>query len=115
MSVAEPTKMRNLRYPVRLREKRMARILKPRSKFLFVIGMVGLSAFCLMPGLAHPQGNASNEPQNIIAFLNQTLAWYRQVNAQQQAATEPSDVVLFNQNRQLADEVVRLSFEFARA
>src|SRR5205823_736079 len=33
----------------------------------------------------------------------------------QQAATEPSDVVLFNQNRQLADEVVRLSFEFARA
>src|SRR5207302_902395 len=82
MGVAEPTKMRNLRYPVRLREKRMARIPKLKSKFLFVIGMVGLSAFWLMPGLAHSQSNASNEPQNIIAFLNQTLAWYRQVNAQ---------------------------------
>jgi hypothetical protein len=34
---------------------------------------------------------------------------------QQELASEPSDVVFLNQNRQLADQVVRLSFDFARA
>ena len=53
--------------------------------------------------------------QDIISFLNQTILWYRQLTVQQQLATEPSDVLFLNDNRQLADETVRLSFDFARA
>jgi small-conductance mechanosensitive channel len=65
-------------------------------------------------------GNASNalsspDAQSVISFLNQTIVWYRQLTTQQEVVTEPSDVVFLNQNRQLADQVVRLSFDFARA
>ncbi|HLK32835.1 MAG TPA: mechanosensitive ion channel family protein [Terriglobales bacterium] len=51
----------------------------------------------------------------MISYLNQTIVWYRQLTVQQEIATEPSDIVFLNQNRQLADQVVRLSFDFARA
>jgi small-conductance mechanosensitive channel len=53
--------------------------------------------------------------EDIIPFLNQTIEWYRQITVQQQLATEPSDVLFLNDNRQIADQVVRLSFDFARA
>ncbi|HZU45539.1 MAG TPA: mechanosensitive ion channel domain-containing protein, partial [Terriglobales bacterium] len=56
-----------------------------------------------------------DNPQDIISFLNQTILWYRQLTVQQQLATEPSDVLFLSDNRQLADEIVRLSFDFARA
>lgn len=65
----------------------------------------------------NPQRSAA-PPANgeeIIPFLNQTIVWYRQLTVQQQLATEPSDVLFFNDNRQVADQVVRLAFDFARA
>jgi small-conductance mechanosensitive channel len=54
------------------------------------------------------------ETQRIVSFLNQTIVWYRQQIALQQVATEPSDVLYVNQNRELADEILRQSFDFAR-
>ena len=74
-----------------------------------------LSLVVLFSPVGHPQTTASDEPQNILDFLNQTIVWYRQLGAQQQAATQPSDVLLFNQNRQFADEIAQFSFDFARA
>ncbi|HSB74517.1 MAG TPA: mechanosensitive ion channel family protein [Terriglobales bacterium] len=69
--------------------------------------------------MAQPTGTAlsSNLPngQSVVSYLNQTIVWYRQLTVQQELAIEPSDVVFLNQNRQLADQVVRLSFDFARA
>jgi small-conductance mechanosensitive channel len=56
-----------------------------------------------------------DNPQDIISFLNQTIVWYRQLSTQQQLINEPSDVLFLNDNRQIADQVSRLSFEFARA
>jgi len=53
--------------------------------------------------------------QDIIGFLNQTILWYRQLTLQQQLASEPNDIIFLNDNRQLADQIVRLSFDFARA
>ena len=68
---------------------------------------------------AQPTGTGSSssppDAQNVISYLNQTILWYRQLTVQQEAASEPSDLVFLNQNRQLADQVVRLSFDFARA
>jgi hypothetical protein len=58
-----------------------------------------------------PQG----ETQRIISFLNQTIVWYRQQLALQQAATDPSDILYVNENRELTDEILRQSFDFARA
>lgn len=62
-----------------------------------------------------PGGPNLPEAQSVISYLNQTIVWYRQLTIQQEVASEPSDVVFLNQNRQLADQVVRLSFDFARA
>jgi small-conductance mechanosensitive channel len=47
--------------------------------------------------------------------LNQTIDWYRHRAAEQQLATEPNDVLMLNDNRQLADKIVQLAFEFAQA
>src|SRR5205807_10281513 len=52
---------------------------------------------------------------DIISFLNQTIVWYQQLADQQQLVNEPSDMLFLNDNRQIADQVSRLSFEYARA
>lgn len=52
---------------------------------------------------------------DVIAFLNQTINWYRQRAAEQQFAVEPNDALYFADGRQLADRIVRLSFDYARA
>jgi small-conductance mechanosensitive channel len=58
---------------------------------------------------------SSSSGEEIISFLNQTVVWHGELTAQQQLASEPSDVLFLRDNRQLADQVVRLSFDFARA
>jgi small-conductance mechanosensitive channel len=58
-----------------------------------------------------PPGGA----EDIISFLNQTIVWSRQLSAEQQLVSEPSDALFLNDSRQLADQVVRLGFDFARA
>ena len=55
------------------------------------------------------------DSSQVIQFLNQTIDWYRHRAAEQQIATEPDDVLVVNDNRQLADQVVRLAFDFAQA
>jgi small-conductance mechanosensitive channel len=52
---------------------------------------------------------------DIISFLNQTIVWYQQLADQQQLVKEPSDLLFLNDNRQIADQVSRLAFDFARA
>jgi small-conductance mechanosensitive channel len=61
---------------------------------------------------AQPQ--QPTEPQKIISFLNQTIVWYRQQNELKQLANDPSDVLFLNDNEQVADDVVKQSFDFAR-
>jgi small-conductance mechanosensitive channel len=59
----------------------------------------------------------SNVPQGreVIAFLNQTITWHRHLSSEQQLATEPNDLLFLNDDREVADQVVRLSFDFAKA
>lgn len=54
-------------------------------------------------------------PQDVIGFLNQTIGWYRHLSVEQELASEPADVLFLDDNRQMANQVVRLSFDFARA
>lgn len=58
---------------------------------------------------------ANVQPQDVIAFLNQAIAWQQHSVVEQQLATDPVDVVFLSDNRQLANQIVRLSFDFARA
>jgi len=53
--------------------------------------------------------------EDIISFLNQTIVWSRQLTAEQQLVNEPSDALFLNDSRQLADRIVKLAFDYARA
>src|SRR5690349_22606080 len=51
----------------------------------------------------------------VVRILDETVDWYRTLGAQQQSATQPSDLLILYANRQIADRVVALAFELARA
>jgi hypothetical protein len=43
------------------------------------------------------------------------MAWYRSLSAEQQIASEPTDMLFIEDNRPIRAQVVRFSFDFARA
>src|SRR5262245_63727579 len=51
----------------------------------------------------------------VVQILDETVDWYRTLGTQQQAATQPSDLLILYANRQIADKVMALAFEIARA
>ena len=60
---------------------------------------------------------ASDLPANqqVIAFLTESIDWYRHRAIERQIATEPGDLVFLEDNRPVAAQIVQLSFAFARA
>ena len=50
----------------------------------------------------------------VVQFLDQTIAWYHQLGAQQRLVSDTTDDVYVSADRQMANEVVRLAFQFAR-
>ncbi len=55
------------------------------------------------------------DSSQLLQFLNRTVSWYRLLAVEQAAATEPDDQLIVYDNRQIADQAVRLAFDFARA
>lgn len=51
----------------------------------------------------------------VVQILDETVEWYRTLGAQQQTATQPSDLLIVYANQQTADKVIGLAFELARA
>jgi small-conductance mechanosensitive channel len=51
----------------------------------------------------------------VVQILDETVDWYRTLGAQQQTATQPSDLLILYSNQQTADKVIGLAFEIARA
>lgn len=90
---------------------------RPTSSFhLLQYRLLLPAAMVLLVGLGMSQGAADNPPASpdLILFLNQTLDWYRQLDLERQIATEPNDVLIVNDDRRVADQIVRLAFDFAR-
>src|ERR1700722_20699262 len=53
--------------------------------------------------------------QQVIQVLDQAIDWFRTLGIQQQTANEPSDLLILYDNRQIANQVIALAFEIARA
>ena len=51
----------------------------------------------------------------VVQILDETVEWYRTLGAQQQSSTQPSDLLILYANQQIADKVIGLAFEIARA
>lgn len=69
----------------------------------------GLSADA--PNRAYPL------PRNeqVIGFLLQSVNWYRHVYVERQVANEPAGLMFLDDNRGIELQIVKLSFEFAKA
>ncbi len=64
---------------------------------------------------ARSESRAVMTGDQVIQILDATVEWYRTLGVQQQAATQPSDLLILYANRQTADKVVGLAFDIARA
>lgn len=71
----------------------------------------------ITPSKACSQSSPSNplSQQDVVQFLKQTVDWYHARVVEQQIATSPGDILFVNDDRPVADQVLGLSFEFARA
>ena len=79
------------------------------------------AAFCLLIspqtfGQGTPQAQPPGQPTSaqVIQFLGETIDWYRQTQQEQRIATEPGDLGFSADNRRMADQIVKLAFDFAR-
>ena len=52
---------------------------------------------------------------DIIDYLNQTLDWHRQLVVEEELTSDPADTLFVSDSQQLDTQIVRKSFEFARA
>jgi small-conductance mechanosensitive channel len=83
------------------------------------MGLLAAAYFCSPPAgpvCAAPLSHVSVlTGDKVVQILDETVDWYRTLGAQQQTATQPSDLLILYANQQTADKVVGLAFEIARA
>ncbi|HEX4243289.1 MAG TPA: mechanosensitive ion channel domain-containing protein [Steroidobacteraceae bacterium] len=63
---------------------------------------------------AAPEAPPPMTAPRVIEVLDQAIDWYRTLGLQQQAATEPRDMLILFDNRQTANQVLSVAFEIAR-
>ena len=51
----------------------------------------------------------------VIGYLLQSVNWYRHVYTERQVANEPTDLIFLDDNQEIERQIVKLSFEFAKA
>jgi hypothetical protein len=87
-------------------------------KFVTLLGalLVGQAIAQDAAPVAAPAARLSVLTANeVVIILDQVSDWYRTLGTQQQYATQPSDLLFVYANRQIADKVVDLAVESARA
>lgn len=88
------------------------------SFWIVILGATALAAFSA-PSRSLDDAPKTSESlpsaQQVLAFLNQTIDWHHHLAVEEQLATDPADVLFLDENRQIANQVLRFSFDFARA
>jgi small-conductance mechanosensitive channel len=62
-----------------------------------------------------PAAVSPTDPQSVIHYLTDVIAWYRHLGVEEQLVVAPSDAIFFADDRQVANQVLDLGFEYARA
>jgi small-conductance mechanosensitive channel len=111
-----------LRSRASIHERVQASLAKPRpgtgrfrNKYVIAVYCVVVS---LLPAALAAQSTPTvnpSDPKAILGYLNQSIDWYRRSAVEQQLATDAEDALFLNDQRQLADQIIRLSFDFALA
>jgi Mechanosensitive ion channel len=101
---------------MRMRSQRFCEALS--SKFTLRGALCLLLLAVLTAGLSaqvSPEASDLPSSQQVLAFLSESIDWYRHRAIEGQLATDPLDLVFLNGNRPIAAQIVQLSFDFARA
>lgn len=84
-----------------------------------LLGMAGGAALAAnapsQPAAPAGSSRAVMTGNQVVQILDETVDWYRTLGIQQQAATQPSDLLILYANRQTAEKIMGLAFEIARA
>jgi small-conductance mechanosensitive channel len=67
------------------------------------------------PDTSATQARAVMTGDQVVQVLDETVDWYRTLGAQQQAARQPSDLLILYANARTASQIMKLVFDFARA
>ncbi|HST09700.1 MAG TPA: mechanosensitive ion channel domain-containing protein [Terriglobales bacterium] len=99
----------------------MSEISPEHGRFVpFLVRTVSAIFILLLISTAMGQENspatapAEPSPTEIVQLLGKTIDWYRQTQQEQHIATEPGDLGFMADNRRMADQIVKLAFDFAR-
>lgn len=98
--------------------RRMSTFLRLAGVLALAIGSSVLRAAAPTPALPEAAANPAVSVltgDQVVQILDETVEWYRTLGAQQQTASQPSDLLILYANRQTADQVIALAFEVARA
>jgi small-conductance mechanosensitive channel len=57
---------------------------------------------------------AAQDPTQVIQFLSRTMSWHRQLEAEGKNVNRATDLSFAQEDLHIADQVVRLAFEYAR-
>ena len=85
---------------------------RQKSRWWLVLGLI---LACAYPGLPDTSAPATLDQPTILHFLNQAVSWYQSMAVERQVANTPSDIMFATDDRPVAEQIVRLSFDFARA
>jgi len=90
------------------------------ASFAALMGVISLAVGAAEEPPAKPAADPVTQRavmtgEQVIQILDETVDWYRTLGMQQQAAIQPSDLLILYANRQTADKVMALAFEIARA
>jgi hypothetical protein len=83
----------------------------------FLASLLFLGVLCTVELSADVPAGRSTLPsdQQIIAFLTESVDWFRHLSVEKQIATEPADLLFLYDNQPIARQIVQLSLDFARA
>src|SRR5262245_40875124 len=72
-------------------------------------------AVTLLSMLLQAQPTPLPSAQDTLAYLNQTIDWYRHLSVEEGIAVDSADIRFLNDDRQVAKQILQLSFDFARS
>ena len=88
------------------------------NRYVCIAACCAIFAIAISGGLSADTTQGSYQlpsDAQVIGYVLQSVNWYRHVYTERQVASDSGDLVFLNDNQALESQIVKLSFEFARA
>jgi hypothetical protein len=93
----------------------MTRKLKQGARVAACCAIVAAAIAGRLPADTPPSAYQLPSNSEVIGYLLQSVNWYRHVYTERQVANVPADLMFLDDNQVIERQIVKLSFEFAKA